>query len=259
MPLTQTLYFNFMIESFSERYKSYTSIELLRIITSGHYQEAAVDAATNELASRKLSPEELSNLQDELIVDLQEKTESTNSGDNKLKRYFARHAFNINPFEKEGAERQIAMIIFSGWFLLFFSLITEFDSLIYLFQNFNFRAVDFFSLIPYIFLPLGLYFFKKRDLLGWIIICGWACYSVVTTIPILIYSFSAGNSLLTRIIPPTPVSNLIVLLLAYTGFLYTINTQTVKQAFGISRPLQIKTLAISLVFVSTVLYALNLF
>ena len=246
-----------MIESFSERYKSYTSIELLRIITSGHYQEAAVDAATNELASRKLSPEELSNLQEELIVDLQEKSRRA-TGDNKLKRYFARHAFNINPFEKEGVERQIAMIIFSGWFLLFFSLITEFDSLLFLFQNFNFRAVDFFTLIPYIFLPLGLYFFKKRDLLGWIIICGWACYSLLTTIPLVIYSFTAGDSLLTRIIPPTPVSSLVVLLLAYTGFLYTINTQAVKQAFGISKPLQIKTVVISVVFVSVVLYATGL-
>ena len=249
-----------MIESFSEQYRNYSSIELLRIIISGDYQEAAVEAARNELAFRKLPLEELNKLQDEIIVmDLQAETKRSNSTDKKLKRYFARHASNINPFDKEGVERQISMIIFSGWFLFFFSLITEFDSLQFLFQNFNFRAGDFFILIPYIFLPLGLYFFKKRDLLGWIIICGWACYSVVTTIPILIYSFSAGNSLLTRIIPPTPVSNLIVLLLAYTGFLYTINTQTVKQAFGISRPLQIKTLAISLVFVSTVLYALNLF
>ena len=104
-----------MIESFSEQYRNYSSIELLRIIISGDYQEAAVEAARNELAFRKLPLEELNKLQDEIIVmDLQAETKRSNSTDKKLKRYFARHASNINPFDKEGVERQISMIIFSG-------------------------------------------------------------------------------------------------------------------------------------------------
>jgi hypothetical protein len=230
--------------AFASQYKNYTNNELLDIIHSKEdYQPAAIEAANAELASRGYNVDELEQINAEwLALHLQKLERESNTLEKRIKTSTNEIVKKANPLNKTGLDKEIALVIFSSAFLLIYELIGSFSELWFVIKHFSFNAISVLTLIPFIFVPIGLYYFNKRDRLGWIILNCWFVYTCISILPLINYSLQ-GTSFF--IFKPPSIPSLLVTGLIYCCLLYATNRTIIKEEFRISSGFQSRTLTLS--------------
>ena len=239
--------------AFSSQYKNYSTNELLDIINSKEdYQAEAIEAANAELASRNFNAEELEQLNSEWLASHLLKLEKQgNTLEKRIKTSTNKVLEKANPLNRTGISREVALIIFSSAALLILQLLAQFDYLLVVIEYFLFGADTVLTLMPFLFVPIGLYYFKKRDRLGWVILNCWYVHLIIIILPMINFSFRETDFLGFRY--PTILS-LAIRAFIYGCFIYACNKQSIKEAFKISSGLQIRTLFISAVITATLIF-----
>lgn len=230
-------------ETFS--FKAHTTHQLLDIIHSkDEYQTAAVEVAQTELLSRGYSAAELERFNKEwLAAQLLKLEKEGNAIDKRLKASAQDLVTKANPFNKTGVAREIELIILFSMALLGYQFYTNYNNLLLLVELFSFDGRTVLAFLPYLFVPVGCYYFYKRDPLGWVILNCWYTYlSVVTVYSILRWKSYAQIPLLNY--PPLYV--FVLALLVFVAYLYAANRASVREALRISRSLQWRTFAAAL-------------
>jgi hypothetical protein len=227
-------------------FKSYSDIELFEILSSkDQYQPQAVEAALQELNFRDLSVEAWAQLEKH-HRDKQELTtqKQNNAPQNVLSNKVANWGTRLNPFNRSGVDKEIAMIIISVSFFMVFSLIIGYSTLVQTLINFSFRADDILQLFPFILIPPALYFFYKRDALGWIILSVWTVYNIVSLFPII--PLALGMREFYFLYQPADAATLLLGLIIFSSMLVALNREPVRQALKVNKGMQYATLLVSI-------------
>lgn len=227
-----------MENPFSEVMKGQTNAALLAVLRDRErYQAAALEAAVAELSRRNISPEELEQL--------------PAAGRSGVQKRAGRLMERMNPFLYSGVEKEIVMIIVSISYYLFFMLISGYGELVDAIRNFSLHTLTLLTLAPYLLVPPGLYFFHKRDRLGWTILCAWATASLASLPPSLAQLFHKREpGIIGNLFnQPADISTLLVAFLIFGGMLYALNKKPILLAFRVSPSRQLLTILLSAAFI----------
>lgn len=247
------------MNQFSERYKGLNNANLIKIIEKqADYQLEAVEAARQELDSRKLSEAEMNAAKDELAeLDLEKASQSKtqNELEEKLRSLKASALDTFNPIQESiptTADKKIKLIsIFYGLILLY-EWYKDSD-LISLILSQDFSLWDWstiFYAIPFFFLPLAIILFYLKKKIGWIMMGFYLSTSIVIDIVISIEYWkleSKHSLLLYEFMPFPPYYPIIPTIL----LLWVMLNKELLEAFNLTR----KT-AFRIVFISALLTAL---
>jgi len=152
------------LNPFTSAYKKLSDIDLVAIISKPNdYQLPAVEAAQAEIQHRRLLPEQIANLIEEI--------DSNNQREHIQRQKFAgiAQSFLDRILSKDRISKYINIItIFSG--LAFVFLFIHDRATIYLITHYGTSDLLFIILLawPYILLPLGIIFFGLRKKAGWL-------------------------------------------------------------------------------------------
>jgi len=220
---------------------TYSNIELYRILLDEEqYQPGAVNAARQVLHGRNLSEEEWNQLKKE--VQHQPYPTYENRGMNRVKRKTKQLGDKLNPFYKTGVDKDISLIIISISFLLLFSLITGYDVLLDLLAGFSFSSTSIMLLFPYFFVSIGLFYFYRRDPLGWIILFAWTSYSFLTILLYFLYSLFEQQIIF---FVPVDHTTLVGTLIVFGSLWFAVIRRPVRAAFRISSIMLYTTLLLA--------------
>ena len=230
--------------AFASQYKNYSNNELLDIIHSKEdYQPAAIEAANAELAARGYNADELEQITSEwLALHLQKLERESDTIDKRIKTTTTEIVKRANPLNKTGLDKEIALIIFSSACLLIYELIGSFSELWFVIKYFSFNAISVLTLMPFVFVPIGLYYFNKRDRLGWVIINCWYVYACISILPLINYSLKETSFFIFK---PPSIPSLLVTGLIYCCLLYATNRTVIREEFKITSGFQNRTLILS--------------
>jgi hypothetical protein len=230
--------------AFASQYKNYSNNELLDIIHSKEdYQPAAIEAANAELASRGYNVDELEQINSEWLAShLQKLERGSNTLEKRIKTSTHEIVKKANPLNKTGLDKEIALIIFSSAFLLIYELIGSFHDLLLVIKYFSFHADSVLTLMPFLFIPIGLYYFNKRDRLGWVILNCWYVYTCVCILPLINYSLQGASFFIFK---PLSITSVIITGCIYCSLLNATNRTIIRGEFKISSGFQSRTLILS--------------
>jgi hypothetical protein len=174
---------------FSQYYKTVSDSELLSILENTEdYQEAAVEAAREELQSRQLPPAQLESLKTQLL----EKKEAAELA--RKKKEDVRQAIkdgslsvleSLNPIHAElpSAEKILRYIIILWGIFTLISLITDYGLELDALKQFPFHPfLNSLILFPYIILPVSLFYLCKREPLGWTLFVIFLTFSFLSSL-----------------------------------------------------------------------------
>ncbi|WP_029902133.1 hypothetical protein [Prevotella sp. 10(H)] len=234
----------------SEIYKTYSNTALLRIVqTPADYRPEAVEAAQKELDSRQLLPIEIEEAKIQLEAEDQELISKREKRD-KIKNTLAEKGTGIidyiNPVMDENAgedNRQKPPLIINTIAIVFLiisilQIVTQFYLLKGLFDNgkWDFSVVLF--LFPIIVTPLAsiLFWMKKRS--GWILLAIYLGFAVMGMLWMLFISFD---------------SMFLVGSLFFTGTLWCICQEKIREVFNISIKQMYYTILLSIAIMAIIL------
>jgi hypothetical protein len=230
--------------AFAAQYKNYSEKELLDIINAkDDYRQDAVEAANTELASRGFNAEELDQMNSEwLAAHLLKLEKEGNTLEKRIKTGANEVIKKANPLNKTGISKEIALIVFSSAALLIYEFIGSFSYLIFVINRFSFHADSILTLMPFVFVPIGLYYFNKGERLGWVILNCWYIYVCIGILPMINYALKGTSFFIYK--PPSIVS-LIITGCIYCSLLYATNRTIIREEFKISSGFQGRTLILS--------------
>jgi hypothetical protein len=225
-------------------YKTISNTELLNIIENeGDYQPFAVEIARKEFSNRQLSELEIKEARQPI---LQKKAQREKQGENLKKIESAvRNTGNtiidtLNPIINgiPTTERIIRflIIVFSGVYL--YNLASSFSEIKDSFRFIkDYPVGSFFSLFPFIILPVAIFLFWKRKSVGWSLFTVFLTFSVISSLFELYISatwapsdFGGFAELFPRPNPITPI----IKLLFYGGALFAISKSAIRNIYSIS-------------------------
>jgi hypothetical protein len=240
---------------YTELYKSLSNSDLLRIINNpGDYQPLAIEAAEYELAVRQLSIEELAiaNNENEIRKNRERaKIKKKRALENIVKTTL----FSMGDIIKRPApKRKIKLIISIILILIFiFQAFSRVDLLKFMFTYDNARwdLPTAFLFIPWLAILIGLLLFGFRKKAGWIILSVYITYSACYwIIEFLVWAFREypESLLLKRVISPmTYLPSLFLTILFFSGMLWVICRNDIKNDYHINRKTSLLTVGLSFV------------
>ncbi len=237
-----------MNNPFTERYRTYSDLQLLEIIENGKdYQPIALETAKAELESRKLSEAELAEAKQilkEKQQDATQKEESSKVLQSKVREIGTKVAHQLNPTTHKSHELIIKIICFYLGFELLWSLYDQFSLLTFiLFEPqpvWDPTSILFF--IPYIYVPLIIFFFWKRTKTGWTLYVLMLSFVISFGLISLIESFTRDEAL-DEFFPGRSMGSYIMPLFISGAQLVYINTPPLKEIFLISLKRQLVCIA----------------
>ena len=252
---------------FSEKFKTYSNAELLRVIEKPNdYQPQAVETAKKIFAGRKLSEMEIKIVKDELEVEKQGKLRKElqkQAVEDKIKNIGKSVFDQINPIQNETPTSEktirIISILLGGLFL--FQLYKEFGMLKFMFTDsyaeWDFSMVLYF--LPLIIIPAGTILFYMRKKAGWLLLAIFLIYSAVSAIGMIILTMKMkplGVEGLDSIFPQIPSIMYMLAFLFYSGIIWTISRDKIRIIYSISKltialTISIVTLVVSLGIIIT--------
>jgi hypothetical protein len=181
------------MNQFTERYKSHSNAELLKIIeNSSDYQPEAVETAKNEIEQRQLTDKELKEAETELEIQRQEKnkkTERKQEIENKVKEFGASIVDTVNPIQQSTptTERLIRLITIVFGLISVYQFYKEFGMLKFMLGNnggeWDFSMALYF--VPFFLVPIATVLFWFRKKIGWILLGIYLTYSAVNSIGLI--------------------------------------------------------------------------
>jgi len=166
------------MNEFQKRFKSFDNIKLLKILEDAdNYEAQAVEAAKLELSTREVTDEEVRLVKD-AMVDQQVKFDLRQK---RIKKIGDRaNALSdeildtVNPIQEESPTigRKINWIAIGFGVLALYQLVLDFSLISYMFSS-PYAEWDLsmiFHFVPLVILLFGIFFFWKRNKIGWILI-----------------------------------------------------------------------------------------
>lgn len=184
---------------FAERYKTYTNVDLLRVInTPRDYQPSAIEAAREELALRNLSTDELENAKSELEDEKRElirKKEKREAIQDSIKEKGNVIPDYINPIQKSKprSAKLITSIFLVFMLISVLQVVAQYDLAISLFSDslseWDFSVVLF--LYPLVMTPVSVFLFWRRLKIGWVLFAVFLSSVVAGSLFMLLMYFAA--------------------------------------------------------------------
>jgi len=243
---------------FTERYKSLSNIELLKILEKQeNYQKLAVESAKNELQNRKLSDKELEQVKSEILkqqLEKKKKTEKNIKREEKLKNYGKTFIETISPIQNEiqTPERIIRLItiVFGG--ISIYRFFKEFGILRYLFTNSNggwdlSMLVYFFNLI---ILPIATFLFWKRKKTGWILLAIYLTYSAMSSLIMFFMNLGrqpSGFANLDTLFPTVSPLTYLVTLVFFGSSLWAISKKEIRGLYDLNKSTLFKVIVFTII------------
>jgi hypothetical protein len=230
--------------AFASQYKNYSNNELLDIIYSkDDYQPAAIEAANAELAFRGYNADELEQINSEwLALHLQKLEREGNTLEKRIKTSTNEIVKKANPLNKTGIQKDVALIVFSSAALLIYEFIGSYSYILFVIERFSFHADSVLTLMPFVFVPIGLYYFNKREQLGWVILNCWYMYVCIGILPMINYALKETSFFIYK---PPSITSIIITGCIYCSLLYAANRTIIREEFKISSGFQNRTLILS--------------
>lgn len=248
---------------YSERYKKLGNSALLKIIDiPGDYQPGAIEAAKEELASRRLTDDELTVLHKEIAAQKHEqqlKVEKVNAIKDKAKD--ALHAVSeaVHPIrsEKLTLPKAVKWICILMALLFLYQLYAQYGLLMYMLANdtgsLGFSMLMYF-LRPLLIMPVGGILFALHKKSGWVLLAGYFNYMAINTAALLYYSYTRPPDAGTRmalLLPSPPVNSLVSWIIFIGGCLYFILKKDVREYYSIKRQNIVTSVVIGIVLSAT--------
>ncbi len=252
---------------FTEKFKTYTNTELLRIIDNPNgYQPAAVETAKTIFSDRQLTNEEIKIAKDELEIENQEKInkeQKKRAIEDKFISIGKSVIDTVNPIQKEtpSIEKTIKIIslLLGGLFL--FQLYQEFEILSYIFTdssaNLDFSLVLY--LLPLVVILTAAILFYKKKKIGWILLTVFLTYSAVSAIGIsilIIVMMFMGLDELDNFFSQTSMTKYLLTFLFFAGIIFAISRENIRTVYGISKQTMVLTISITVIIVGLILISL---
>lgn len=182
---------------FSKYYQTLSDAELLSILANmGDYQPAAIEAAVGEAARRKLTEKDVDEMRQSLAI---KKTQRLipNVLEEKIQKVKQNIADTFNPLreEKLSTDAVIRYIAIFYAAVALYLLIQDRQLLSIMIKNFSrdpFEMIFFY--MPYILLPVAVFFFWKKRSIGWTLLAIFLVYTVMPILFILITSILENPS-----------------------------------------------------------------
>jgi hypothetical protein len=245
---------------YTELYKSLSNSDLLRIINNpDDYQPLATEAAKSEFTARQLTAEELAIANNE--NEIWENTERAKIEKKRALEKIAKTTlFSMGDIIKRPtAKRKIKIIISIILILIFiFQAFSRVDLLTFMFTYDNARwdLPTAFLFIPWLAILIGLLLFWFRKKAGWVILSVYITYSACYwIIEFLVWTFREypERLLLKKVISPmTYLPSLFLIILLFSGMLWAICRDDIRNDYLINRKTSL--LIIGLSFVITVAF-----
>lgn len=234
------------MSDFSERFKNHSNLELIKIIENPNdYQAIAVETAKKILISRQVSQEEIETAKEEIARQNHQnnlQTEKKKVIENKVKNFSASVVDTINPIQATTPTSNKNILIVSVVLSVIFlkNLYNEFGMLSFMLTddeaNWDFSV--FIYIFPIVLLPLGIFFFWRREEIGW-----WAlsiyftfnAISVITSMAMQLNYEPSGYSMLDNLFPHTSILTYIWHLIFNVGLLWVICKDNVKSIYNIDK------------------------
>jgi len=246
------------MNQFSERYKTFSTCDLLRVIENqSDYQSEAVEAAKTEINQRNLSDQEINDAKSELEAERKEEQrqyEKRAEVEQKVKSLGTSVFDTINPIQKTAptTERLIRLLTIVFGLIAVVKWFNEFE-----FIRFALTAdmgTSEFSMIryilPVIILTTAVILFWIRKKSGWILITAYVTYSAIGALGLLIMTWDmepVGVPSLDSLFPQTYGVTQIFTTLFFGGTLWILTKNEIIKEYSISRKTTIVTIGISAV------------
>jgi len=249
---------------FSEKYKSLSNIELLKILEEQKkYQQIAVETAKKELENRKLSKQELEKIKSEILKEKLEKKKRTEKKE-KITNYLTPFFETINPIQSgiKTPEKIINLITIIFGIISIYRPFKEYTILHYIFTDSNsgwdLSMVDF--LLPLIILPIATYLFWKRKKTGWILMAIFLTYSAIIGLTIFFMSLNretSGFGNFEALFPTVSPISYFLTFVFFSGSLWAISKKEIREYYNIKNTTLYKVIGISIIFMG--IYLLSIF
>jgi hypothetical protein len=243
------------VNNFSKYYKTITNSELLSILDNpGGYQPAAVEAAKNEFLARQLSDAEIKEAKEILRsrhAQKEKQKERVKNIENKIKATGSNLIETLNPIQSgiPSTEKKIRFIVvvFGGLFL--YQLLKNLDLHIAIVKDIpGYPFTSMLHVLPLIMLPVALLLFWKRMSIGWTLFTVWVTFTTVVILWSLIQSFlwrPSGIAAFDNVFAAPSTLTFIIQLLFYSGTLYLVCKQDMRNVFQIAENKMIATVLIT--------------
>ena len=244
------------MNQFAERYRSTSNLDLLRIIeNSDNYQPEAVEAAKNEINQRQLTDQELTEAQQELETERQEKIrqgEKRTEVENRVKKLGTSIFDTINPIQQSAPtpERLIRLITIVFGLISIYQLYEQLSMLQFIFNDsggeWDLSMVLFF--VPLLLLPVATILFWFRKKVGWIFLGAFLTYSAINVIGLLIMTWNMeplGVPAIDSLFPQTSTATYILTFLFFGGTLWVLSKENIREQFNINRQTMLGTIGIT--------------
>lgn len=243
---------------FYERFYNLSNSKLVYIIEHPEeYQPKAVEAAKKIIDSRNLTHEDLDRIsqefEEERLITEQKKiaqkehiTSIVNWSNDFVKK--------LTPYsnKKASPDKIINFLSLILVIIIAFSAFKEISLFLSLCTYPGFEFSNLLLHIPFLFLVTSVYYFFKRQSIGWFLLTFYSVYNI---------SFGAigliqfRSSILTpAIVPQTSIFTLTYSLIFWSSILITLSNKKIIERFGISSMSRFHTIAWSFIIFSTLVY-----
>jgi len=176
-----------MSHQFTKVYKTWSDLELFQLLQNkDDYQEEAVEAAEAEMNSRKLSESELGIL---LKKHEEEQSKKQNTAEKKLARAIESNKekliADLDPFSENTINRHIRLLCYGVAFIILYNFINDYRWFNSILRYGWPDSAIILSLMPYLFVPIGIFYFWRRQKFGWSIFTIWFVLSIVIIIKVI--------------------------------------------------------------------------
>ena len=249
------------MNQFSERYKTFSNVDLFRIIQNkGDYQEEALSAAELEVQRRNLTEQEITEASQELLEarnQLRQIKERKSEKQEEALNLVYKTIDAFNPLLKslDRKERIIRLITIIFGLIAIVGWYNEIDMIRLRFSNpsIGFDMFYFISLIPIISLTLALVTFWLRRKIGWILMVAYFVYSVIGSFSLILLTWGiepTGIAAIDDLMPRTTPLVYFITSLSYGITIWVLCGNEFLSEYKISKYVKLTTLFVSAILSS---------
>lgn len=246
------------MNQFTERYKTFSNTDLLRVIDNqSDYQPKAVEAAKTEIDQRNLSDQEMTEAKNELETERQKKqkqNEKRAEVEQKVKTIGTSIFDTINPIQKSApsVEKLIRLITIVFGLVTVFKWYNEFGLVKFMLTDdiggWDLSIIEYF--LPLILLPAAVILFWLRKKSGWILMAAYLTYSAISSFGLIVMTWNTeplGIPALDSLFPQTTPIAQILTTLFFGGTLWVMTKKEIKEHYNINRQTMIAAIGIAAV------------
>ena len=164
--------------------------------------------------------------------------------------YTDRFISNFTPEVNPTVDKRIRLICITVILILLYNMITNFRTLIIAIKDFRFSpTATILEFIPFFFVPIGVYYFWKRQNFWWIIIAAWLTFTCLSIIGSFLFEqqYSDSSGFFSLFYQKHNITYFLFPFLLYSGFLIYINLPVIKKEFRLKPDTQFATIGLTIV------------